>query len=160
MLVCIDQPTHWCHIPQGHSLNIHFSTDLKSWTFTALMTYLIHNAFILRCHTFIVDIKQMQHASVPNRRKRINRQLQHILFSLSKGLATCFRLNQSVMRPLYETNSRYNKINVNIWYMGSHIKITITVKILTVKDVVSHKRAQRKYYMLTCPYIIPAICLV
>jgi len=44
--------------------------------------------------------------------------------------------------------------------MGSHIKIIITVKILTVKDVGSHKRTQRKYYMLTRPYIILVIWLV
>jgi len=80
------------------------------WTFTALMTYLIHNAIILQCHTFIADIKQMQRANVPDRQKRINHQLQQILFSLSRVLATCFRLNQSVMQPLYETNSKYNKI--------------------------------------------------
>jgi hypothetical protein len=110
VLVFIDQPTQWCCIPQGHSLSIHFCTNLKSWTFTALMTDLIHNAFTLQCHAFIADIKQLQHASVPDRWKRINHQLQHILFSLSKLLATCFRLNQSIMKPQYETNSRYNKI--------------------------------------------------
>jgi len=124
VLVCIDQPTQWCHIPQGHSLNIHLCTDLKSLTFTALMTYLIHNVFKPRCHAFITDIKQMRNASVPDRRKRINCQLRHILFSLSKGLATCFRLNQLVMRPLCDTNSRYNKIkckHIPLIYSVQHI---------------------------------------
>lgn len=110
MLVIIYQPTQWCHIPKGHSLNIHFCTNLKSWTFTAFKTYLIYNAFTLQCHTFIVGIKQLQHASVPNRWKSINHQLKHILFSLSKGLATCFRLKQSVIRPTHKTNRRHNEM--------------------------------------------------
>jgi hypothetical protein len=109
VLVFINQPTEWCHVSQGQSLNINFCTNLRPWTFTALTTYLIHNAIILQCHTFIADIKQLQCASVPDRQKRVNHRLQHILFSLSKVLATCCTLNQSVMRPLHEINSRYNK---------------------------------------------------
>jgi hypothetical protein len=155
LLVFIDQPTQWCHIPQGHSLNIHFCTNLKSWTFTALMTYLIHNAFILQCHTFIADIKQPQHASVSYRQTRINRQLQHILFSLSKVLATCIRLNQPVMRPSYEINCRYNKITCQHTVCGIPHQNFHYSKICEIPQ-----RTQRKYHMLICPYITPAIRLV
>jgi hypothetical protein len=61
-----------------------------------------------------------------------------LIFSFSKALATCFGLNQSIIRPLYKTNSRYNVMACqhNVLSLCSFVEshITVIIKIVRVKD--------------------------
>jgi len=58
-----------------------------------------------------------------------------LIFSLSKALATCFELNQSIIRPLYKTNSRYNVMTCqhNVHSLCSFVESHITVIIEIVR---------------------------
>ena len=71
------------------------------------------------------------------RRNKSSVETQLICF-LSKALATCFGLNQSIIKPLYKTNSRYNVMACqhNVLSLCSFVEshITVIIKIVRVKD--------------------------
>jgi len=85
-----------------------------------------------------------------------------LIFSLSKALVICFGLNQSIIRPLHKTNSRYNVMacqhNVlsSCSFVESHITVIIEivrVKVPLLSFVESWNNAFR-YISQTTEYVV------